>query len=155
MYHKELSSKYVRFHGIFDCRWCDINGNKTWRGDLESAVDKISISIKLEEDAVRTGDIAYINVELVGENGIIECNADTKITVSVEGGELLVFGSANPRTPESYVVGAFTTYYGRVLAVAWVDKAGILRITVVTAIWNRRGRRLRFLNDWECLTDGK
>jgi hypothetical protein len=107
----------------------DINGNKIGRGELESAVGGISICVKPEEDAVRAGDIVYISVELVGENGVVECNADTKITVSAEGGELLAFGSANPRTPESYIEGSFTTYYGKALAVARADRAGILRIT--------------------------
>ncbi|MDR0375561.1 MAG: DUF4982 domain-containing protein [Treponema sp.] len=106
-----------------------INGNETGRGELESAVDKISISVKPEEDAVRAGSIVYINIELVGENGIVECNADTKITVSVEGGELLAFGSANPRTAESYIDGNFTTYYGKALAVVRAGMAGVMRIT--------------------------
>ena len=106
----------------------DINGNETGRGELESAVGKIAIRVKPEEGAVRAGDIAYIAIELVGENGVVECNTDTKIAVSVEGGKLLSFGSANPRTPESYIDGSFTTYYGRALAVARADKAGIMRI---------------------------
>ena len=89
---------------------------------------KIAIRVKPEEGAVRAGDIAYIAIELVGENGVVECNTDTKIAVSVEGGKLLSFGSANPRTPESYIGGSFTTYYGRALAVARADKAGIMRI---------------------------
>jgi hypothetical protein len=106
----------------------DTTGNETGYSELESAVGKIVICIKPEEDVIRVGDIAYINIELVGENGMVECNADAKTSVSVEGGELLAFGSANPRTPESYTEGSFTTYYGRAQAVVRADREGILRV---------------------------
>ena len=53
----------------------------------------------------------------MGENGEIECNRDTRLTVTVEGGELLAFGSANPRTEESFLTGTYTTWYGRSQAV--------------------------------------
>ena len=56
-------------------------------------------------------------MEIVGENGVVESNADQKLTVTVEGGELLGFGSANPCHEEQYHTGVFTTYYGRALAV--------------------------------------
>lgn len=56
-------------------------------------------------------------IELVGENGVVESNADRKLTVEVAGGELLAFGSANPCTIEQYHSGSFTTYYGRSLAI--------------------------------------
>ena len=44
-------------------------------------------------------------------------NADRQVTVKVQGGELLAFGSAAPRTEERFDAGSFTTYYGRALAV--------------------------------------
>ncbi|MDR1219665.1 MAG: DUF4982 domain-containing protein [Treponema sp.] len=108
----------------------DINGNERGRSELHSALGSISIQIKPEKNTISVGDIAYINVELTGENGIMECNADTKFAVSVAGGELLAFGSANPRTPESYITGSFTTYYGRAQAVIRAQKAGLMRIAV-------------------------
>jgi hypothetical protein len=122
-----FTTKYTP--GTLTAVGCDINGNECGRGELESAVGKISIRVRPEEAAVSVGGIAYIAVELVGENGVVECNADMKITVSVESGKLLAFGSANPRTTESYITGSFTTYYGRALAVSWADSPGIMRIT--------------------------
>ncbi|MDR1074514.1 MAG: hypothetical protein LBL45_12740 [Treponema sp.] len=91
---------------------------------------KISIRVRPEEAAVSVGGIACIAVELVGENGVVECNADTKLAVSVKGGELLAFGSANPRTAESYITGSFITYYGKAQAVVRAHKAGLIRIAV-------------------------
>ena len=61
-------------------------------------------------------------------NGVVECNADAKLDVTVENGELLAFGSANHRTPESYLSGSFTTYYGRVQAVVKAKDCGTMTI---------------------------
>jgi hypothetical protein len=107
----------------------DTDGNENGRSEMESSTGKISICVRPEEDNISVNDIGYINIELVGENGVVECNADKKISISVEGGKLLAFGSANPRTSESYTEGCFTTYYGRAQAVVRADTVGVLRIT--------------------------
>ncbi|MGN1069666.1 MAG: beta-galactosidase, partial [Candidatus Fimadaptatus sp.] len=70
-----------------------------------------------EQSHAKVGQIVYVPIELLGENDIVESNVDRKLTVEVEGGELLAFGSANPCTAEQYHSGSFTTYYGRSLAV--------------------------------------
>ena len=56
-------------------------------------------------------------------------NADRQVKVTVEGGELMAFGSANPRTEERYDSGSFTTYYGRAMAVVRAGHAGKVKIT--------------------------
>jgi hypothetical protein len=81
-------------------------------------------------DTVKAGQPVYVNICITGENGVVESNADEKLTVSVEGGKLLAFGSANPRTEENYTDGKFTTFYGRALAVAAADDTGSMKITV-------------------------
>lgn len=68
-------------------------------------------------------------MEIAGENGVVESNADRKLTVTVEGGELLAFGSANPCTEEQYHTGSFTTYYGRALAVVRVTGSATITVT--------------------------
>ena len=60
----------------------------------------------------------------------MESNADRTLSVSVEGGELLGFGSANPRTEERFDRGKYTTYYGKALAVVRRDAGHSLRIQV-------------------------
>lgn len=52
------------------------------------------------------------------------------LSVRVTGGELLAFGSANPRTEERFHEGEYTTYYGRALAVVRCGGQGKLEITV-------------------------
>lgn len=51
-------------------------------------------------------------------------------TVTVEGGELLAFGSANPRIGECYDSGSFTTYYGRAQAVVRAKEYTTVTVTV-------------------------
>jgi len=67
-------------------------------------------------------NIVYVNIAITGENGVVECNADEMLTVFVDGGELLGFGSACPRTEENFLTGSYTTYYGRAQAVIRVGK---------------------------------
>lgn len=76
------------------------------------------------------GGILYVDITLSGENGQREANADETLQISVSGGELLGFGSANPRTEERYQAGAFTTYYGRAQAIIRAGKNGELEIKV-------------------------
>lgn len=42
--------------------------------------------------------------------GVIECNADHQLTVTVEGGTVLGFGSANPRTEERLIPKRCASY---------------------------------------------
>ena len=90
------------------------DGKELGRSSLNPAKGELKLRVQPEESR---SDIIYIPVEIVGENGIVESNADRKMTVTVEGGELLGFGSANPCHEEQYHTGSFTSYYGRALAV--------------------------------------
>ena len=105
------------------------DGREQARSELVSATGKTVITVKPEVTAAKTGEVVYVPVELVGENGIVESNADRKLTVSVHGGELLGFGSANPCHEEQYHTGSFTTYYGRALAVVRVTDDTTVSVT--------------------------
>lgn len=120
--NKCIGVKKVRdYRAIFKTRYTpgklvavayDTNGNLIGRDELLSATGKKTVAIRPEDATVKAGDILYFNVNVVGENGEVESNHDIKLKISAEGGTLLGFGSANPRTEESYVSGEFTTYYG-------------------------------------------
>lgn len=90
------------------------DGKELGRSSLSPAKGNLTLRVQPEESR---SDIIYIPVEIVGENGIVESNADRKMTVTVAGGELLGFGSANPCHEEQYHTGSFTSYYGRALAI--------------------------------------
>lgn len=102
----------------------EAGGRETGRSELLSADAPLHISVNPEKKEAKSGEIVYVPVNIEGNNGVIESNADRKISVEVENGELLAFGSANPCTKEQYHTGSFTTYYGRALAVVRVGEAG-------------------------------
>lgn len=107
----------------------DAGGRELLRSELNSATGKLSICAQPEKISAAIGEIVYVPVALKGENGVVEANADKKLTVTVEGGELLGFGSANPCTEEQYHTGSFTTYYGRALAIVRVQGNTTITVT--------------------------
>nr|AHF23998.1 beta-galactosidase/beta-glucuronidase [uncultured bacterium Contig16] len=94
----------------------DPAGNEVSESTLRSAEGRTGIRIRPEKKLTDDG-LLFVNIELVGENGEVECNADTTLTVSVENGELVAFGSAKPCTLERFTDGTYSTWYGRALAV--------------------------------------
>ena len=106
----------------------DASGRETGRSALRSADAPLKIAVRPEKAEVRPGEIVFVPVNIEGANGIVESNADRKLSVTVEGGELLAFGSANPCTEEQYHTGSFTSYYGRALAVVRAGEAGMVSI---------------------------
>ena len=125
-YKAVFSAKYER--GCLKAVAYDAAGNAVGENSLESADDNTGICITCEEK-LTDSDIVYFDIDLAGANGVIEMNADTKLTVSVEGGRLLAFGSADPKTEERYLDGEYTTYYGRAQAIVKKTSAAG-RITV-------------------------
>lgn len=108
----------------------DAGGQELSRNELKSAIGSIRLVAEPEETAVKAGDIVYIPISLVGQNGVLERNADCKLTAAVENGELLAFGSANPRTEERYDSGNFTTYYGCAMAIVRAEQEGTVTLSV-------------------------
>ena len=105
--------------------------------NLRSADENTRIAIT-PESKPQIGKLLYADVSLRGENGEIESNADERLTVSVSGGKLLAFGSANPKTEETYESGVYTSYRGRALAVVLPEGDSlVIRVQGETlkAIW--------------------
>lgn len=107
----------------------DANG-KEYEQTLTSATGKVGISIEPEKDSYKSGELAFININLVGENGIVESKADRTLTVTVEGGELLGYGSQTLITDAAFLDGVYPTCYGQSQAVVRALKPGNVKITV-------------------------
>lgn len=132
---KETESALAVFNcnyeaGTLEAVSFDSDGRETGRSKLESAQGTLSIRLRREEGEIMAGTLAFVDVDLVGENGIIESNADAVLTVTVEGGTLIGFGSARPRTAERFVEGTYRTYYGRALAAVLIGKTGTAALKV-------------------------
>ena len=111
----------------------DSAGSPVGTGILSSATGDTRIAVKPEKENVKSGEIVYVDVSMVGDNGVVESNADRKLTVNVTGGKLLAFGSANPRTEERFDSGSYTTYYGKALAVVQVEDSEVT-VTVTDGV---------------------
>lgn len=107
----------------------DANG-KEYEQTLTSATGKVSISIEPEKDSYKSSELAFVNINLVGENGIVESKADRTLSVTVEGGELLGYGSQTLITEAAFLDGVYPTYYGQSQAVVRASKPGNVKITV-------------------------
>ena len=59
-------------------------------------------------------DLCYLNIDLVGEDGITKSSEDMPISIEVSGaGTLQAFGSAKPNMGEDFHSRQHTTYYGK------------------------------------------
>lgn len=124
----------VRFaSGKLEAAVYDAAGREISRCRLESA-EEARITLQPERTEVRPGEIVYIPILVADKNGTVESNADTKVSVSVANGELLGFGSANPRTEERFDSGEYSTWYGRALAVVRAGKEGMLTVNANGAV---------------------
>lgn len=117
--------KYVP--GILEAVAFNSRGQEVGRNKLISA-EKASVVLRPEAETVRLNDIVYVNVNIEDINGIVESNDDRNVRVEVENGELLAFGSANPRTIEDVHTGKYTTYYGRAMAIVKAVNKGEIKI---------------------------
>ena len=122
-----FSVKYAA--GTLSAHITDPQGREIGHTMLQSA-KTAQIQICPEKGAIKPGEVVYISVLIGDENGVVESNADRNLSVSVEGGELLGFGSADPRTEERYVDGRFSSYYGRALAIVRAGRGNSLSLTV-------------------------
>ena len=96
------------------------------RSALCSARGALHVGMHPEVQEARPGQIVYVPVTIEDADGTVERNADRRLSIRVENGTLLGFGSADPRTEERYDSGVFTTYYGQALAVVRAGEAGEL-----------------------------
>lgn len=116
--------------GMLEAVAYDHTGAECGRSCLVSAAGEIGLSVRPEETTVKAGEIVYVDIVVSGENGKVEANCDMPVTVTVENGILLAFGSANPRTQERFETGTYTTYYGRAQAVVRTLQPGTAKVAV-------------------------
>ena len=102
----------------------DVQGREVGRTSLMTAKES-KIQIMPEKT---DSDICFVPIKL-GDGFNVECNDDRKLVLTVENGECLGFGSANPRTEESFLTGTYTTYYGSAMAVIRKKENTILYVT--------------------------
>ena len=96
---------------------------------LISAKDKLHVETRAVHEPVAIGtdlgmETVYVEIAVCDADGTLELARDIRLSVSVAGGELLGFGSANPRTEDDFLSGSYKTYYGRAQAVIRKPRGG-------------------------------
>ena len=86
------------------------------------------INVSPEKTTAAVGEIIYVDISIADSKGIVESTKDTKLSVTVENGELIGFGSAAPRTEERFDLGEYTTWHGRAQAVVRASSSGVLTV---------------------------
>lgn len=108
----------------------DENNLECDRAELCSVQGEVKWSIACESDTLKQGQVAYFPISLCDESGKVERNNDAILEIEVEGGELLGFGSANPRTKAEFNEGRYPSYFGRALAAIRVSDDKSLKVTL-------------------------
>ena len=87
---------------------------------MVSASGKTKISLRPECQSLRANgqDLCFLNIDLVGENGITKSSVDQVLKVEVTGaGCLQGYGSARPNIADDFVSDQHKTFLGKSLAV--------------------------------------
>ena len=109
--------------------WRD--GAEIGRMAIRSATEPVLLQAAADRTVIAAdpGDLAFVTLQLVDEDGVLHVTRDRPVEVEVDGpGVLQALGSANPCTEEGFSGPHCTTFGGRALAVVRPTGAG--RITL-------------------------
>ena len=108
-------------------------GVQSGRAVLESSTQPARLQVSVDRTQLSASglDLAFVEVELVDQNGNLDFQADTEVTVTVEGdGVLAGFASAKPNPTQRLDSHSIRTFDGRALAVVRATGSGSLLVTV-------------------------
>lgn len=109
------------------------NGKERNRFSLRSASGDMQLMVLPERNQFsgNSSELVYLPIALTDENGTLFMNHDRKVWVTVEGaGELMGFGTDDPKATESFADAGRTTFDGRALAVIRPTRKGEIKVTV-------------------------
>lgn len=112
------------------------NGVRSETGLLHSASDVTVLTAQADRAQIRADntDLAYIDISLTDDEGIVHVLRDDTITVDVDGpGVLQGLGTAAPASEDDYTASTTQAYLGRALAVVRPTGSGAIRIVVRTS----------------------
>lgn len=106
-------------------------GAESGRHELRTAGD-VALIARAEQPEIGVDGLAYVSLVLADAHGVVPCDRDRPVTVSIDGpGELAGLGTGRARTEESFAGPSVTTYDGRALAI--VRPTGPGRITLTAS----------------------
>ena len=94
------------------------------------AGEESALRITPEEESVKAGGLSFVRLQYTDNDGIWQPQGIHNLKVSVENGELLGLGSANPYVKGNYTSAEVRTYFGEAMAVVRAGEGGPVRVTV-------------------------
>ncbi len=97
-----------------------VDGQETQRTSLKTASEPVALRLTPDRAVLdhEFGDLAYITVAVVDEDGAVVKYAANEIALEITGvGDLIAIGTANPVSEELYVGTSRAAYQGRLMAV--------------------------------------
>ena len=110
-------------------------GVEQGRALLRTASEVVRADVLVDRTELQgTGDLAFLEVSLVDDAGVVHVSRDRELSVTVSGaGVLQGLGSADPRSTDDYTAPTCTTFDGRALAVVRPTGEGPITVTVELA----------------------
>ena len=106
------------------------DGTEIGRYSLKTAGEDSALRVTPEEKEVKAGSLSFIRLQYTDNEGVWQPQGIHHLKVSVENGELLGLGSANPYVKGNYTEDTVRTYFGEAMAVVRAGQSGDVRVTV-------------------------
>lgn len=104
----------------------DVSGKMLGEDVLQSSGKPGALIIQAETDTFSNDNLVYVNLYMSDEVGVRVYNADEQVTIDIQGGTLVGFGSANPSPNQTYFDVTQSLYDGKVQAIIRPDAKGKL-----------------------------
>lgn len=153
---RALTGEKNRYKALFDLQYQPgileavgyTKGQVVGRFSLKTAGEEKHLAITCDCEKITEGEIAYLNIALEDQEGILNTAVDTKVSVVVEGcGELEGFGSADPASMENFYDKERTTFYGKALAVIRAKEgSGTIDVTVSAEGYESKNLKIMVCN---------
>lgn len=91
--------------------------NKLSISSLKSPLKGRMLRAEAEKNAVKKGELSFINISVVDQDGTPVFFDDLDVSVEINGGRLIAYGSADPCNEQPYNTKIHKTYHGKLLAI--------------------------------------
>ncbi|NQX13087.1 DUF4982 domain-containing protein [Microbacteriaceae bacterium VKM Ac-2855] len=122
------------------------DGAESGRSVLRTATGDARLVATTDRDTLRGDDtdLAFIAIELRGDNDELVTGEDREVSIRVEGpGVLAGFGSGAPKTAERFDATTRTTFDGRALAIVRPTAPGVITLTATSGTLTQARVQLR------------
>ena len=108
----------------------DAGGREIGRSGMTSGGPETRLRVSPESAGVRADGLVFVPIQYTDDAGVWKPMEKHSLTVSVENGELMGLGNANPYFKGNYTGNTTKTYFGEALAVVRANGRGPVRVKV-------------------------